>query len=360
MAAELIRRLPDGWVADAYPMLGDGRAFAGLCAIVGPRAHLPSEGARQVKGSVWRDMWAGQGLVTISAIGFLRRARAAYERIIVIGDSVGPILCALSGVRADAYVDVYRSGYGRTYGRIDLWAIRRAAAQTFCRAQTLADRLRAAGIVASAPGNLMMDCIPYAAYDAKGRHSRPLAVALLPGSRDVTVHNFALQIAAIRNLDDPSVLDLFCALAPGVDAGYLSRAAGLAFAAPAAGSEKADAGTATDGPVRLFFSRGTIGNIVGIADIVLSQAGTATVQAIGLGKPVISVQRDTTVPRRRQALDQLYGDARIGVPEDVAELTAALEDLIADPADRARRGAIGRAQIGAPGAMATILDALLG
>ncbi|RYG25760.1 MAG: hypothetical protein EON93_21925, partial [Burkholderiales bacterium] len=70
-------------------MIGSGKSYEGACRIVGPRATLASEGWRNVKGSLRRDVVSG-GLFTVPpALKFLRSVRGHYDKIIVIGDMVG-------------------------------------------------------------------------------------------------------------------------------------------------------------------------------------------------------------------------------------------------------------------------------
>ena len=101
-----------------------------------------------------------------------------------------------------------------------------------------------------------------------------------------------------------------------------------------------------------------MGNVLVVSDIVLSQAGTATTQALGLGKPVIYM----TSPKDRQSRfedeQRLYGEARIAVPGEAGAIAKALERLIDSPDERARLGAIGRERIGGAGAIDEVLAAL--
>jgi hypothetical protein len=54
----------------------------------------------------------------------------------------------------------------------------------------------------------------------------------------------------------------------------------------------------------------------------------------------------------------LAGDARLFVERDPEAMAAALAHLLADEADRLRRGAIGRERMGPPGAIAAIIEEL--
>ena len=59
IAAAIVARMPGPAIVEAYPMIGAGNAYAGICPIVGPRASLASEGWRNVKGSLRRDIITG-------------------------------------------------------------------------------------------------------------------------------------------------------------------------------------------------------------------------------------------------------------------------------------------------------------
>jgi len=131
IAAQIVRRLPPGFAVEAYPTLGDGRAYAGVCPIVGPRAQLPSEGWRNVKHSVARDI-SGGGIATIwPGLRFIRAARDAYDRVLVVGDMIGVYGCWVTGHRATTYLDVYKTGFGRGYFAVDKLILKRTARSVF-------------------------------------------------------------------------------------------------------------------------------------------------------------------------------------------------------------------------------------
>src|SRR5690606_24547887 len=194
--AEIVRRFPRSLVADAYPTLGDGRAYRNACPVVGPRAHLPSEGSRVRRGTVVKDILGGLPRTIGPALQFLRSATATYDGFLVIGDFIGVGACWLSGIRDVVYLDVYHTGYGRDYLLLEKQIMKRTCATVFCRSPRLAATLGAIGIDARAAGNVMMDTIPSGDYDAGRRRLRLKAVTLLPGSREATIANFALQIEA--------------------------------------------------------------------------------------------------------------------------------------------------------------------
>lgn len=358
IAAQLVARLPANVSADAYPMIGSGKAYDGICRIVGPRATLASEGWRNVKGSLRRDIVNG-GLLTVPpALKFLRAMRDHYDRVLVVGDMVGVLACLVTGHRDLVYLDVYKTGAARLYSGLERQAIRRACALVFCRADNLAALLRESGVDARAAGNVMMDTIPHGDYDAAARRTRDLAVTLLPGSRALTGESFALQIGALKRVPAETRPDVFVAVAGSVSVEDLAKAAGLTRV-PMLSSEPDDLGTLSGDGLTVHLARGrAMGNLLAVSDVVLSQAGTASIQALGLGKPVITFANSRDRRSRFEDEQRLFGPARVVVDAEIGNVAMALGDLLGDAGERARLGAIGRERIGGPGALRAILEAL--
>lgn len=358
IAAQLVARFPSRIRVDAYPMIGSGKAYDGICALVGPRATLASEGWRNVKGSLRRDIVNG-GLRTVPpALKFLRAVRGHYDRIVVVGDMVGVLACLVTGNRDLIYIDVYKTGSARLYSGVERLAIRHACAMVFCRADNLAALLRQSGIDARSSGNLMMDTIPLGDYDAAGRRGRDLAVTLLPGSRALTGESFALQIAALRRVSQDRRPDIFLAVAGSVSVEDLARAAGLTRV-PMLSSEPDDLGTLSGDGITVHMARGrAMGNLLAVSDVVMSQAGTASIQALGLGKPVITFVNPRDRRSRFEDEQRLFGPARIVVDAEIGNVAMALNDLLGHAGERGRLGAIGRERIGGPGALSAVLSAL--
>lgn len=347
IAAEIVRKLPTSIEIAAYPMLGDGSAYQGACPIVGPRAYLPSEGWRNVRNSLARDIRGGGLAMIPPALSFMRAARDAYNQVLVVGDMTGVYGCFVTGHRSVTYLDVYKTGFGGSYLGLDKWMLRRIAKTVFCRAPSLADSLKSAGIDARSPGNVMMDTIPRTGLTLP--RTRSLGLTILPGSRDHAIANFALQAAALAQV--PSVLmpDLFLAVARSIDPARLADAAGLTH----------EAGRLRGGPLDIVLVPGAaIGDALDASDLVLSQAGTATVQALGLGRPSITFQTSADRPSRFEAESRLFGEARQVVPDTPAAIADKLIAILSDGEERQRLAAIGRERIGPPGAITQIIAEL--
>ena len=355
IGAALVARLSGTALVEAYPMIGSGKAYDHVCRIVGPRATLASEGWRNVKGSLRRDIVNGGVMTVPPALRFLRSIRGHYDRLIVIGDMVGILACLAAGLRDLVYLDVYKTGAARLYSKGEIWAIRKTCRTVFCRAESLASRLVAAGVDARAVGNIMMDAIPHGDYDARARRQRPLAVTLLPGSRALTAESFSLQIAALRLIPEEQRPDIFVAVAGSVSVEDLAKAASLRRTALLS-AEADDLGELSDGHLTVHMARGVaMGNLIAASDVVLSQAGTATIQSLGLGRPAITFMNPRDRRSRFNDEQNLFGEARTVVEAKPSDIAAALLRLLTDEPLRQRLAQIGRDRIGGPGAMEAIV-----
>lgn len=359
IAAAIIRALPPSITAEAYPMIGAGNAYADICPVVGPRATLASEGWRNVKGSLRRDVATGGLAIVPPALSFMRRVRGRHDRVVVVGDMVGVLAGLVTGHRDLFYIDVYKTGAARLYSRLERAAIARSCATVFCRAEALAAPLARMGVDARAAGNVMMDTIPFAEYDAPARCSRALVVTLLPGSRALTRESFALQVAALRALPVSERPEIFMAVAGGIDVDDLARAAGLGRL-PFLSTESADLGSLGDGEMTIHMARGAaLGNLLSVSDLVLSQAGTATVQAVGSGVPAITFMNPRDRRSRFRDEQALFGEARQVCPADAGAVAALMGRLLDDNAERLRLSRIGRERVGGLGALSAIMAALV-
>lgn len=347
VGAEIVKRLPPSLVADAYPTLGPGKAYAGISPVVGPRAHLASEGSRVAKGTVARDIATGGLGTLLPGLKFMRSVSDAYDHVVVIGDFVGVLGCWLAGIRGITYLDVYKTGYGRPYSGLERRIIAKTCRRVFNRSPQLAATLRAIGVDALAAGNVMMDTITTGDYAAGLRRSLLRAVTLLPGSREQTAENFATQAAALRLIPEDERPDIFLALAGSASLDDLGRAANLRVE-----------GDRLVGDLTLHTARGAMRNMVEASDLVLSQAGTATIQSLGLGVPAVTFTRKTDRMKRFFEENRLFGGARLLSTDDPADLARTTLRLLRDPAELQRLGKIGRERIGGPGVIEKIIAAI--
>ena len=88
------------------------------------------------------------------------------------------------------------------------------------------------------------------------------------------------------------------------------------------------------------------------------QAGTATIQALGVGRPVITFTRENDRMKRYIEENRLFGEARRIVPAEPEKISEAVRRLLADPAEVERLGAIGKERIGGPGVIREIIGVL--
>jgi len=183
-------------------------------------------------------------------------------------------------------------------------------------------------------------------------------VTLLPGSRATTGESLALQVEALRLLPEAERPDAFVAVAGGIAPDELATATGLRWERPNSG-EAADLGRLVGEDLVLNLATGVTGNLIEAGDVVLSQAGTATQQALGLGRPVITFDRADNRRKRMADEQALMGEARLLVPQDAHALAQATARLLADRDERARLGEIGAERLGPFGAAARIVERLL-
>lgn len=351
IAAEIVRRLPKGIVVNAFPMLGPGRAFDGVCPIVGPRLELLGEGLRT---RPLRDAIFGAGIRPI--LKFLRSEGKNYDAILVVGDMTGVIMCWRSFCRVRIYVDTYKSGYDDAYSWSEMFVLRRAAKLVLTRDEILARQLTGEKVNARFVGNIMMDTVETGFYDPKWYRRNLHAIAVLPGSRGALAENFAVQLDALRRVPGIEGIDVFAVLARPGAAADLAEWTSMRLTPPP--QRLGDLGTLTDGRVKVHLSTRSLGAVLATSDLVLGQAGTAVLQAIGMGKPVVSFHAEGSTGRRVARNEALAGDSRIFTPRDPDALATAMSKLLADPQDRARRGAIGRDRMGPTGAIAAIVEEL--
>jgi uncharacterized protein (TIGR03492 family) len=352
--AEEVRAIDPGVQCDHLALVG--RSRSSFMNDVGPQRAMPSGGLIAMGNlrNIARDLSAGLLWLTVAQRGFLARSRGQYDRVVCIGD-VFALLMSLTVRAPVTYVGTAKSVRVAPYGRMERRALRRAA-NVFVRDDATAQDLRAHGVDASAPGNVIVDLFaseddPRAGDAVAGFVP---ALALFPGSRDSAYDDAAFLLDVLAD----------CARRRGELGGVLSMAPQLdAEPFPAllrehgyevvfrAADERIPFEVRTGGRVLARAWRGAIGPLLSRVQLVLGQAGTANEAAAAAGVPVVAFERghDRRTAWYRMRQHGLLGDALEVLPGDRRRAATAVGALLDDPARRVRMGSVGRENMGAPG-----------
>src|SRR5205085_2312011 len=112
-----------------------------------------------------------------------------------------------------------------------------------------------------------------------------------------------------------------------------------------------DLGVLSDGRVAIHLSTGAPGAVIAAADVVLGQAEIASLQAVGMGKPVVTFAAGGTNAA-------VASDGLVMVNRDPVTVAAAVSRLLYDDEERTRRGTAGRGRVGPPGAIPAVIAEL--
>ncbi|HTU69075.1 MAG TPA: hypothetical protein VMF11_02045 [Candidatus Baltobacteraceae bacterium] len=348
-----VRSLAPEIEIDHLPLVGESRAY--FMNEVGPRQAMPSGGliAMGNLSNILRDLRGGLLALTLAQRKFLVRVRGRYALAVAIGDAFALLMTLATRVPA-VYVGTAKSVRVAPYGAFERRVLRRADV-VFVRDEPTAERLRAQGVDARAPGNVIVDLFgerddPRA--DAVTEGFDPL-LAVFPGSRQSAYRDAQFLLDVVRRVaaDRPG-LGAVLSIAPLLDAARFARHLAQD------GWEVEDSAD-----VRMPFVlrdrgralarawRGEIGPLLARAALVIGQAGTANEAAAAAGVPVIAFERDrdrkTAWYRMRQ--HGLLGDALLVLPGDPVRAAAGVAALLDDAPRRARMGALGRERMGPAG-----------
>lgn len=358
IAVEIARRTR-GLQIEAMPVVGEGAAWRGVAEIVGPQRTLPSGGL--IPESYWRlfrDLRDGLAGLVVRQLLFLRRRRPAVT--VAVGDLWPVALAALSGRRPLVFVGTAKSDHHHPYSGLEAWVLRRFVDLALVRDEPTARHLRRRGAPAAWVGNAMMEGLEPTGADL-GVGDGEACLALFPGSREGTYRALPPMLEAYRLLcsQRASPPRALVALAPSVDLERLGASSGWTMVRTGRtfGAVAELRGPAP--PVPLI--QGAFPDVLRRSIVALGQAGTANEQAAGLGIPVVAMEPggETRLGWYRGRQKGLLGDALRVVEDDPRAAAAELRLLLEDPAERGRRGAVGRDRLGPAGgglAMARILE----
>ena len=283
-----------GHQVEALPLVGGGHPYrdAAIPVVANTREYSTGGlGYTSLRGRL-TELIQGQVLHLLQALLRLLRIRKRYALVVVIGDVIPVMAAWLSGRPVATYLVAYSSHYE---GRLNLpWPCGSCLSHPRFQAVYSRDLLTADDLSSQLGrpvqflGNPFMDPV---LADAPALPARRRRIALLPGSRRPELeHNLQLMLALIQRLPASLIssgeLAIDLALIRALDDAALTK-----LATPLGWQlREASSGiTLIKGSHRIDVRRGQFASVLQSADLVISMAGTAAEQAVGLAKPVLQM-----------------------------------------------------------------------
>lgn len=362
---------------EAWPMVGEGAAYAARgVPTVGARNLLPSAGFATLDPSLMiGDLKAGWIRTHWRQIQYARSIRGRYGILVAVGDIV-PIAAGVFSHSPFAFIGCAKSSYYRAnhgYTALEKHLLRRHCLVTFPRDRLTVAKLERAGVRCHYAGNPMMDGLE-GSGDRLGTDDTDIVIGMMAGTRADAESNLLDLLAgaaatALRSPDAARLRFIFAAR-DGLDpidlAEQIAHDARLTeWNVRPKPQSKHGPGTVmeVDGPggARALVTKGRFADVLRLSRLVVSMAGTASEQAVGLGKPLIQVPSSGVQGERYVKMKMEYfGESALAVPRDPERIADAVLELLGDPARCARMAAAGRERMGEPGASRAIADVILG
>ena len=283
-----------GHQVDALPLVGSGHPYrdAGIPVVLNTREFSTGGlGYTSLQGRL-TELIQGQVFHLLAGLLRLTRLRRRYSLIVAIGDVIPVMAAWISGRPVATYLVAYSSHYE---GRLNLpWPCAPCLRSRRFRAVFSRDKLSAddlslqLGRTVQFAGNPFMAPVLTPAPPLPPIDSR---LALLPGSRRPELEqNLRLLLTVIERLPAQRFNDGTL----GVDLALI-RALGdaeleaLALTDGWCLEKNGTSACLVRGQHRVDVRRGQFASVLQAADVVISMAGTAAEQAVGLGKPVLQV-----------------------------------------------------------------------
>jgi uncharacterized protein (TIGR03492 family) len=326
------------------------------------------------------ELRQGQLAYLLGRLRAANRRRRSCDWVVVVGDVV-PLLAAwLTRKPLAVYLVAYSSHYE---GRLRLpwpcgWLLRQPRVRLLWSrdALTAEDLTQQLGRPVHFVGN------PFQEGSGTRVSLTPEAgvgsvLGLLPGSRLPEARsNLLLMLEVLRQLSEPwpAHLRILAALVPSLKAEEIGRAAaasGWSLEAPAA---EAGRPVLRCGALRVELVADRFWGVLHSSDLLLAMAGTASEQAVGLGKPVLQLAgagpqfTEGFAEAQRRLLGPAVSCAQgpVGAATTLkatAQMAAAqlarLADPIAGPKWRAEMGRVALERLGEPGGTARMVEALI-
>lgn len=385
-----LRRLPNAPTISALPIVGEGGAYQKIgIPIVGPTQSMPSGGFIYMDTrQVLRDVQGGLVGLTLAQLKTLRAWGKTGGKVLAVGDIV-PLAMAWASGADYAFIGTAKSEYyvrneagrlpnrpwmegrsGSIYLPWERWLMgHRRCRGAFVRDQLTADYLQRCGVKASYPGNPMMDGLD-AATDKLARLTAAfppaeavLTLALIPGSRAPEAfenwQRIVIALDSVAQAFPNRQIRALGAIAPSLNVAVLKDALIESQWQPEPDAIPGSRLTFCRHNCRLLITTDAFAECLHLADAALATAGTATEQAVGLGKPVFTIPG--TGPQFTaafaEAQSRLLGPSII-VVENSADVGSALSHCLQDRDRLQHIAENGRARMGQTGAGRAIAAAL--
>jgi uncharacterized protein (TIGR03492 family) len=326
----------------SFPLISFGEEYKkrGI-KVIGGSAPPPSGGffLKSIKG-VLRDL-IEELPIPFNYIKTLHNLRYSFDIIIVVGD-IPLLILGWLGLRMKSYfLAPCKSDWKSPHLWIEKLIMKNYAKLIFTHDELTALNLRRDGVNAIFLGNPMMDELI-----AENRYNPPeqkLLIGILPGSREESYGNIKkiVQIlyALKRRLDN---VHFAVSVADTVDISKMKKYI-----------------INLENDVDVI--KGAFIDILNNSTLVISLAGTATEQAVGLGTPIISFAGSGAQTTKRRLLGQrkLLGKSFKLMhynPEDIAD---EIKKILMDVELREEMRKSGRERMGAPGGAKNIAKYIL-
>jgi len=349
----------------AMPIVGAGGAYRSHgIEILGPTQAMPSGGFIYMDARhLWHDLQSGLGGLTLAQYQTLKEMAPQVDLVLAVGDIVVQIFARLSeqphAFIGTAKSDYYIGGKPSVYAPWERWLManpRCAAVYPRDRVTTL--NLQKLGVArAHDLGNPMMDGLTPQGFCLERLGGQGPLVTLLPGSRPPEAYrNLNVLLEAVCHLKTPLVFA--AALTKSLQTEELETSLGEAGwqTTPLA----PDLWQVQQGEHRAYLVWGAFADLIAAANLVLAMAGTATEQAVGLGKPVITLPGagPQFTYRFAEAQTRLLGPS-VNLVLDPAQVAPMAHQLLTDPRLPARLQANGKERMGTVGAAQRIAQHLM-
>lgn len=400
----------------ALPLVGEGHAYRKLgIPLIGAVRNMPSGGFVYMDNKeLLRDVRGGLVQLTLSQIKAMRnwvknqKFDNRQTAVLAVGDILPLLFAWVSGANY-AFVGTAKSEYyvrdesgvlertdkgakwenfsGSIYHPWERWLMSRARCKAVFPRDSLTTEILGQwhNIPAFNLGNPMMDGLEpsfptHRFFSADAEHqemTRPLIIALLPGSRapeaynnwDTIIMGVSALMGSFREKDSllhtSGKVVFLAAIAPGLDCNQLTQK--LKY-------QGWDVHSHSESPIKisdpnvltfkqkngyLIITQNAYNDCLHLADMAIAMAGTATEQFVGLGKPAITIpgKGPQFNPKFAESQSRHLGESIILVkqPGDVPQ---AVRSLFNNPDTLHAISNNGVRRMGKPGAASRIAECL--